>query len=283
MRYRVLVMLLLSSLLLPVVSALAQDMCAVSLGHVTGAYNGQIPISNDEVTFSIRITNLSQVYGVVGINNGFEISGSDPAVTWNVTDTGALQIMYDIFDLVFAFSFHSVDGSGADTIGVRGCTMMGMPLPGGYSDTAYWISLTVTDPANAGHQICLDSSWFPPSGAWMWTYGSGAGSFPPLWDGPHCFNLYNCCEGIRGNVDCDPTGENDIADLVYLVAYIFGGGRAPMDIATADFDESGQIDITDLIFLIEYMFTGGPAPPDCPQAFRMAGGQVPISSSCGTT
>ena len=245
-------------------SAASQDMCAVSLDHVTGAYNGHIPISNEEVTFSIRITNLSQAYGVVGVTNGFEISGSDPAVTWNVTDTGALVYMRHIFDLYFGFSMVNVDGSGADTIGVGGSTMMGMPLPTGYDDTAYWFSLVVNDPSAAGHQICIDSCWYPSSGTWMWTYGSGGGSFPPLWDGPHCFDLYNCCEGMRGNIDCDPTGEITISDLVYLVAYMFGGGPAPIDMATADFGDDGAADISDLIYLVEYMFRDGPPPPNCP-------------------
>lgn len=256
--------LLSALLLLSAGTTTAQDMCAVSLDHVTGAYNGQIPVSNEEVTFSIRITNLSQTYVVWGFQNGFQISGSDPAVTWNVSDTGALEFMRWTFDLYFGFSMVSVDGSGADTIGVAGAVMGMPPLPPGYSDTAYWFSLVVNDPAAAGHQLCLDSSWYPPAGPWVWGYGPTVGSFAPLWDGPHCFNLYNCCEGMRGNIDCDPSGEITISDLVYLVSYMFTGGPAPLNMATADFGDDGSPDISDLIYIVEYMFHGGLAPPDCP-------------------
>ncbi|MDH3891660.1 MAG: hypothetical protein OEV49_11300 [candidate division Zixibacteria bacterium] len=257
--------LFVSALLLLPVTAISQDMCAVSLDHVTGANGGQIPISNQEVTFSIRITNLSQTSGVKGLTNGFELSGSDPAVNWNVTDTGALQFVRDIFDLVFGYSMVNVDGFGADTIGIGGSIMLGAPLPRGYSDTAYWFSIVVNDPAAVGHQLCLDSCYYPPNGTWMWAYGSSVGSFAPLWDGPHCFEIASCCQGMRGNIDCDPSGEITISDLIYLVTYMFSDGPAPIDMATADFGDDGSADITDLIYIVEYMFRDGPAPPACPE------------------
>ena len=98
----------------------------------------------------------------------------------------------------------------------------------------------------------------------MWYYGSAIGSFEPDWDGPHCYDIYSCCEGMRGNIDCDPTGEITVSDLVYLVSFMFSGGPAPLDMATADFGDDGSADITDLIYIVEYMFRDGPPPPACP-------------------
>jgi len=242
--------------------AIAQDMCAVSLDHVTGAYDGSIPLSNDEVTFSFRITNYSSTYKVKGVTNGFKIYGSDPTVSWIVTDTGIIEYVRDFFDLICRVYTVNVDGLDADTIGFGGAA--GLAMPQAYSDTAYWFSLVISDPASAGNELCIDSTWFPPAGRWLWAYGGTVGSFPPAWDGPHCFDLYNCCDGMRGNVDCDPSGEITISDLVYFAGYMFGAGEPPMDPVTGDLDASGEVNIGDLIYMIEYMFEGGQPPADCP-------------------
>ena len=53
----------------------------------------------------------------------------------------------------------------------------------------------------------------------------------------------------------------DIADLVYLVDYMFLGGPEPPVMAAADVDGSGGIiDIADLVYLVDFMFTDGPDP-----------------------
>lgn len=70
------------------------------------------------------------------------------------------------------------------------------------------------------------------------------------------------CGNIDGNYT--PSGPSDIADLTYLVAYLFGGGPPPpnMDAANVDGLSSGnlQVDVSDLTYLVAYMFKGGPAP-----------------------
>ncbi len=81
-----------------------------------------------------------------------------------------------------------------------------------------------------------------------------------------------CCNGdsIRGNVDylAGPGGEVDIADLTYLVQYLFREGPAPpcLDEGNADGIVTGgsPVDVADLVILVEYLFWGGPAPAACP-------------------
>ena len=79
-----------------------------------------------------------------------------------------------------------------------------------------------------------------------------------------------CCVGIRGNVDGlgDEPNEIDIADLVYLVNYMFDSGPVPSCIDEANVDGLGgaglEVDIADLVYLVSYMFSGGPAPVACP-------------------
>lgn len=66
-------------------------------------------------------------------------------------------------------------------------------------------------------------------------------------------------EPIPGDIDLSFT-EVNIADLVYLVDYMFIDGPAPPVLNIADVDASCQIDIGDLVFLVDFMFNGGPPP-----------------------
>ncbi|MCK4606962.1 MAG: hypothetical protein KAU35_06675, partial [candidate division Zixibacteria bacterium] len=54
----------------------------------------------------------------------------------------------------------------------------------------------------------------------------------------------------------------DIADMVYLVDYMFNEGPEPPVMVSADLDgEGGDIpDISDLVYLVDYMFNQGYAP-----------------------
>ncbi len=71
-----------------------------------------------------------------------------------------------------------------------------------------------------------------------------------------------CCSGLRGNVD----GANDInvADLTYLVSYIFQLGPAPLCYEEADVDGSGAVNVSDVTYLVAFLFQGGPDPAPCP-------------------
>jgi thermitase len=78
-----------------------------------------------------------------------------------------------------------------------------------------------------------------------------------------------CCVGLRGNVDGieGPGGSADVADLTYLVAYLFQGGPPPPCPEEANvngiFGPGGPIDVDDLTFLVAFLFQGGPEPPEC--------------------
>jgi len=66
------------------------------------------------------------------------------------------------------------------------------------------------------------------------------------------------CATVCG--DADGSAAVDIDDVVYLIAYIFTGGPAP--VASSDVDCSGGTDIDDVVYLIAYIFSDGPAPCD---------------------
>jgi len=76
-------------------------------------------------------------------------------------------------------------------------------------------------------------------------------------------NLVESCCLVVGDINGDGAGP-DIADLVYLVAYMFQGGEPPPCLEQADIDGSGSgPDIADLVYLVAYMFEGGPPPAPC--------------------
>jgi hypothetical protein len=79
-----------------------------------------------------------------------------------------------------------------------------------------------------------------------------------------------CCCADRGNVDglTGAGGPVNVADLTYLVAYLFQGGQAPPCPEQGNVDGKigvvGPIDVADLTYMVAYLFQGGPAPPPCP-------------------
>jgi pimeloyl-ACP methyl ester carboxylesterase len=52
----------------------------------------------------------------------------------------------------------------------------------------------------------------------------------------------------------------DISDVVYLIAYIFSGGSAPLPLLAGDANCDLAVDISDVVYLIAYIFSGGRAP-----------------------
>jgi len=65
--------------------------------------------------------------------------------------------------------------------------------------------------------------------------------------------------------DADGSGEVDIDDVVYLIAYIFSEGSPPVTEIGGNPDCSGSADIDDVVYLINFIFSEGPDPcADCP-------------------
>jgi hypothetical protein len=81
-------------------------------------------------------------------------------------------------------------------------------------------------------------------------------------------NFSSCCRN-RGNVDhlISPIGPIDVADLTFLIDYLFRGGDPPPceDEGNVDgiISPIGPIDVADLTFLVDYLFRGGTPPPPC--------------------
>ncbi|MFH2047930.1 MAG: HYR domain-containing protein [bacterium] len=78
-----------------------------------------------------------------------------------------------------------------------------------------------------------------------------------------------CCCSFRGNADNFVAGQNpiDVADITYLVSYLFKGGAIPPCPEQGNANAIGGpellIDVSDIVYLVNYLFKGGPIPPAC--------------------
>ncbi|MBW3671358.1 MAG: IPT/TIG domain-containing protein, partial [Acidobacteria bacterium] len=63
-------------------------------------------------------------------------------------------------------------------------------------------------------------------------------------------------EAVAGDVNGDLTVS--VADIFYLINYLFAGGPAP--IGPGDANGDGAVTVADIFYLINYLFAGGPAP-----------------------
>ncbi len=63
---------------------------------------------------------------------------------------------------------------------------------------------------------------------------------------------------LRGDANKDT--KVTIADIVYLVSYLFKFGPSPNPIQSGDANCSGKVDIADIVYLVSYLFKFGPAP-----------------------
>ena len=131
-----------------------------------------------------------------------------------------------------------------------------------WNEYAYDISAYADNQATVYVRFTMGSS----DGGWTWCGWNidGLAVIARNCRGP----LYMC-----GDINNDEVGPN-IADLIYLVAFMFQDGPAPPFIESTDADGNDQgPDIADLIHLVNFMFNDGPdlvcdnmivAPPAVP-------------------
>jgi hypothetical protein len=63
---------------------------------------------------------------------------------------------------------------------------------------------------------------------------------------------------LRGDANNDQ--QIDLADVIYLLNYLFKAGPTPSPFLSGDANNDGQVDISDAIYLLNYLFKQGPPP-----------------------
>lgn len=61
--------------------------------------------------------------------------------------------------------------------------------------------------------------------------------------------------------DANHSGGVNIADAIYINAFLFQGGPAPPCMNEADANDDAHLDGSDAAYLINWLFGGGSAPP----------------------
>jgi hypothetical protein len=133
--------------------------------------------------------------------------------------------------------------------GLRFTQQTAIVSPGTNKLYAVW-SFNVT---TENSTLCLDSTFMSPSNRLKWINTKSVGIFPQY--------TKKCWVIAKSPLKCGDAnvdGYVDIADVVYLINYVFRGGPQPPGLG--DVDGDGVIDIVDIVWLIEYLFRGGPAP-----------------------
>lgn len=119
----------------------------------------------------------------------------------------------------------------------------------------------IVDQAGVNGNFSLDPLFCDLEGnGFTLQYGS-----PCLPDGNSCAQLIGAfgqaCSGICGDVNGDVAGPN-VADLTFIVDFLFRGGPAPPNPAVADFDSDGNTTVADFTAVVDFLFKGG-APLVC--------------------
>ncbi len=163
----------------------------VTLDRVDGLYAADSIQTDVPITFYIRLTNNTGAT-ILGFTHGFRICSPDGA-QWNTTiadTTGTVGKTQ--FDLVFTINTLSVTGSGVDTVTFGGARLSAPGLPPGFDDVAFTVQIGPINTSYHGDRVCIDSSFFPPGGEWLWATSDGSGrSTRPDWDGARCFWIIN--------------------------------------------------------------------------------------------
>ncbi len=159
----------------------------ITLHHVSheiapGVVRTEVPVS-----FDFMYTNNSGE-SIMGFTNGYRVYSPDGADV-SIQSGSAIGNLWtgSIFNDAFVIDYF---GPGPDTVGFGGVTIFGDGVPTGTADVAFRLTLNPLEPADDGKQVCVDSSFWPPGGQWMWaSSGGGSGNYVPAWDGPHCFEI----------------------------------------------------------------------------------------------
>jgi hypothetical protein len=68
----------------------------------------------------------------------------------------------------------------------------------------------------------------------------------------------NTAAFVHGDANAD--GNTTIADVVYIVNYLFKSGSEPIPLETGDIDGDNLCQIQDAVYLVNYLFKGGSPP-----------------------
>lgn len=200
-------------------------------------YCGYIGGSSKDIGLGIEVDIGRRAY-VAGVAWSSEAQGFPVLVGPDLTYNGNIDAFV---------SRVSKDGSALQFSGYIG---------GDNTDWAADVAVGPKGNAYATGEVCSDETTFPVLVGPDLTFNH----IPPIGSDAWVAKI-DCCV-LRGDVDGD--GAINVADLTYLVDYLFLGGPPPPCWDEGDVDGDGSINIADLTYLVDFLFRAGPPPPPCP-------------------
>ena len=70
--------------------------------------------------------------------------------------------------------------------------------------------------------------------------------------------IFNVVAAPNPHGDVNGDGTVNVADIFYMINFLFAGGPAP--IGSGDVNGDGFTNVADIFYLINFLFAGGPAP-----------------------
>jgi len=199
----------------------------------------------------------STYFGGTGNDVAYNITVDAEFQTYLVGYTGSTDFpLLNAFDSVMALTDAFIARFDIGGVGLSYSTLLG----GSGADLAYSIARD-----NAGAVFVAGqttSSDFPNRRAFDTSLGGGTDAFICKLGGI----TTACCYNMRGDVDDDNGDLPNVADLTFLVAYLFTQGTEPPcpEEANVDGDASNEPNVADLTHLVGYLFASGPPPAMCP-------------------
>ncbi|MFH0931448.1 MAG: dockerin type I repeat-containing protein [Candidatus Zixiibacteriota bacterium] len=92
--------------------------------------------------------------------------------------------------------------------------------------------------------------------AWSYSTEEGLSQYSDDFDTANAITLFK-----RGDANGDRIVT--VADVIYLINYLFKGGPEPQPVQAGDANCDGKVNVSDVVYLINYLFKGGPPPPVC--------------------
>ncbi len=119
---------------------------------------------------------------------------------------------------------------------------------------------TITFRVKGSTTICIDTCFWPPSDHFAFCNSIGQTYKPKIWDDylgteEYCFSVM--C-GMPG--DADGSGIVDVADVLYMLNYLFRQGPPPISFRAGDANCDNDLGILDPLYLLNYLYRNGPSP-----------------------
>jgi FG-GAP-like repeat/FG-GAP repeat len=112
-------------------------------------------------------------------------------------------------------------------------------------------------------------SYTPPTllgtdSVYYWRFREFVGGVWSGYTNPFAVYVTGCCINLRGNANGGVGDAANVADVAYLVKFLFQSGPPPPCPDEANVNGTGSTNVSDVAYLVKFLFQSGPPPAACP-------------------